>query len=63
MKKLFFKFGVVGLLSLLLLGFSQVGMSNEVFDLSNGTTLLAEHHEEVAPAVEAVEETDKKEEK
>jgi Amt family ammonium transporter len=57
MKKLFFKFGVVGLLSLLLLGFSQVGMSNEVFDLSNGTMLLAEHHEEVAPAVEAVEET------
>jgi len=57
MKKLFSKLGMVGLLSFLLIGFSQIGMSNEVFDLSNGTMLLAEHHEELVPAVEAVEET------
>ena len=56
MKKLFSKLGMVGLLSFLLIGFSQVGMSNEVFDLSNGTMLLADNHAEVAPAVEAVEE-------
>jgi len=56
MKKIFSKLGMVGLLSFLLLGFSQAGMSNEVFDLSNGTMLLADNHAEVAPAVEAVEE-------
>ena len=56
MKKIFSKLGMVGLLSFLLLGFSQAGMSNEVFDLSNGTMLLADNHPEVALAVEAVEE-------
>ena len=56
MKKLFSKLGMVGLLSFLLIGFSQVGMSNEVFEITNETMLLADNHAEVAPAVEAVEE-------
>ena len=56
MNKLFSKLGMIGLLSFLLLSFSQIGMSNEVFDLSNGTMLLADNHAEIAPAVEAVEE-------
>jgi Amt family ammonium transporter len=55
MKKIFSKIGLVGLLSFFLIGFSQVGMSNEVFDLSNGTMLLADNTE-VATSVEAVEE-------
>jgi len=55
MKKIFSKFGIVGLLSLLLLGFSQLGISNEVFDFSKDVTMLAEHHEAVE-VVEAVEE-------
>jgi Amt family ammonium transporter len=55
MKKIFSKFGMVGLLSLLLLGFSQLGISNEVFDFSKDVTMLAEHHEAVE-VVEAVEE-------
>ena len=55
MKKLFYKLGVVGLLSFLLLGFAQVGMSNEVFDLSNGTILLADNHAAVEAPAEAVE--------
>ena len=42
MKKLFYKFGMAGLLSLLLLGFSQIGISNEIFDLSKDTIMLAE---------------------
>jgi len=56
MKKLFKKFGLVGLMSLLLLGFSQVGMSNELFDLSQETLILAEHHEGVAAVTEEVAE-------
>ena len=55
MKKIFSKFGIVGLLSLLLLGFSQLGISNEVFDLSKDTIMIAETHEAVE-VVEAVEE-------
>ena len=46
MKKLFSKLGMVGLLSFLLLGFSQVGMSNEVFEITNETMLLADNHAE-----------------
>ena len=57
MKKLFSKLGVVGLLSFLLLGFSQLGITNEVFDLSNETMLLAENQEVVAEVETALEET------
>ena len=57
MKKLFYKFGMAGLLSLLLLGFSQIGISNEIFDLSKDTMMLAEVTEEVSPVAEAAEET------
>ena len=57
MKKLFYKFGMAGLLSLLLLGFSQIGISNEIFDLSKDTMILAEVTEEVSPVAEAAEET------
>ena len=53
MKKLFSKLGMVGLLSFLLLGFSQVGISNEVFEITNETMLLADNHAEVEAAVEA----------
>ena len=57
MKKLFSKLGVVGLLSFLLLGFSQLGITNEVFDLSNEAMLLAENQEVVAEVETALEET------
>ena len=42
MKKIFSKLGVVGLLSLMLLSFTQTGVSNEVFDITKETVLVAE---------------------
>ena len=42
MNKIFSKLGVIGLLSLFLLSFSQIGMSNEVFDITKETVLIAE---------------------
>jgi hypothetical protein len=42
MNKIFSKLGVIGLLSLFLLSFSQIGVSNEVFDITKETVLVAE---------------------
>ena len=55
MNKIFSKLGVIGLLSLFLLSFSQIGMSNEVFDITKETVLVAE--QDVLVVEEAVEET------
>ena len=54
MKKIFSKLGVVGLLSLMLLSFTQTGISNEVFDITKETVLVAE--QDVLVVEEAVEE-------
>ena len=54
MNKIFSKLGVIGLLSLFLLSFSQIGVSNEVFDITKETVLVAE--QDVLVVEEAVEE-------
>ena len=54
MNKIFSKLGVIGLLSFLLLSFTQTGMSNEVFDITKETVLVAEQDVLVVEA--AVEE-------
>ena len=54
MNKIFSKLGVIGLLSLFLLGFTQTGISNEVFDITKETVLVAEQDVLVVEA--AVEE-------
>ena len=54
MNKIFSKLGVIGLLSLFLLSFSQIGVSNEVFDVTKETVLVAE--QDVLIVEEAVEE-------
>ena len=54
MNKIFSKLGVIGLLSLFLLSFSQIGVSNEAFDITKETVLVAE--QDVLVVEEAVEE-------